>query len=35
MSQGSDEWYDQPRAIAGISLYRLREKMREQEPARH
>ena len=30
MSQGSDEWYDQPRATAGISLYRLREKMREQ-----
>jgi hypothetical protein len=28
MSQGSDEWYDQPRALAGISLYRLREKMR-------
>jgi hypothetical protein len=30
MSQGSDEWYDQPRATAGIALYRLREKMREQ-----
>ena len=30
MSQGSDEWYDQPRATAGISLYHLREKMREK-----
>ena len=30
MSKGSDEWYDQPRAAAGISLYRLREKMREK-----
>jgi len=30
MSQGSDEWYDQPRALAGITLYRLREKMREK-----
>src|SRR6187549_1558968 len=30
MSQGSDEWYDQPRAIAGITLYNLREKMRKQ-----
>jgi hypothetical protein len=30
MSQGSDEWYDLPRATAGISLYRLREKMREK-----
>ena len=30
MSKGSDEWYDQPRATAGISLYRLREKMREK-----
>src|SRR4029450_9280061 len=28
MSQGSDEWYDQPRAIAGVTLYNLREKMR-------
>ena len=30
MSQGSDEWYDLPRATAGISLYRLREKLREK-----
>jgi len=30
MSQGSDEWYDHPRATAGISLYRLREKMRAE-----
>jgi hypothetical protein len=30
MSQGSDEWYDLPRATAGISLYRLREKMRQE-----
>ncbi len=30
MSKGSDEWYDLPRATAGISLYRLREKMREK-----
>ena len=30
MSKGSDEWYDLPRATAGIRLYRLREKMREK-----
>jgi len=30
MSQGSDEWYDRPRATAGLSLYQLREKMRAQ-----
>ena len=30
MSQGSDEWYDLPRAAAGISLYNLREKLRQK-----
>ena len=30
MSNDSENWYDLPRATAGISLYRLREKMREK-----
>jgi hypothetical protein len=30
MGKGSDDWYNQPRPASGITLYRLREKMREQ-----
>src|SRR4029434_6371176 len=30
MSHGSDEWYDGPRASAGIKLFRLREEMRKK-----
>jgi hypothetical protein len=30
MSNGSDNWYDLPRPAAGIRLFRLRERMREE-----
>ena len=30
MSDGSDEWYDLPRATAGIRLFRNREELREK-----
>ena len=30
MSNGSDEWYDGPRATAGIKLFRIREELREK-----
>ena len=30
MSHGSDEWYDGPRASAGIKLFRIREELREK-----
>ena len=30
MSHGSDEWYDGPRAAAGIKLFRIREELREK-----
>ena len=35
MSQGSDEWYDDPRATAGLSLYRVPRRVAGEEPARH
>ena len=33
MSHGSDEWYDLPRATAGIRLFRNREELREKNLA--
>ena len=30
MSKGSDEWYDLPRPVAGIKLFRDRDKLREK-----
>jgi hypothetical protein len=30
MSHGSDEWYDGPRAAAGIKLFRIRAELREK-----
>jgi hypothetical protein len=30
MSHGSDQWYDGPRATAGIKLFRIREELREK-----
>jgi hypothetical protein len=30
MSKGSDDWFDLPRPAQGISLYRIREELREK-----
>ena len=30
MSKGADNWYDLPRAAAGIRLYQIRDQLREQ-----
>src|SRR5918993_564383 len=30
MGNGSDDWYDLPRPVAGIRLYRIREELREK-----
>src|SRR3954470_23298483 len=30
MGNSSDDWYDLPRATAGIKLYRIREELREK-----
>ena len=30
MGKGSDDWYDLPRPVAGIRLYRIRDELREK-----